>query len=49
MTQDNRRRRKMVGVYERPASADRRLRRWLPWLIALVATLAWLAYLAFAR
>jgi hypothetical protein len=49
MTQNGGKREKMVGVYERPASADRRLRRWLPWLIALVVTLAWLAYFAFAR
>lgn len=48
MKNGNKPQHKMVGVYDRPARADSRWRRWLPWAIAVALTLAWLLYL-FAR
>ena len=39
--------RRVVGVYDRPASADRMRNRWVWLLIALLAGLAWLAIYAF--
>ncbi len=46
-TEDKQRR--VVGVYDRPASADRNFRRWVPVAVAVVVGLAWLAYLMFGR
>ena len=41
--------RKVVGVYDRPARADRKWPRWLPAIIAVLVGLAWLAYLLLQR
>jgi hypothetical protein len=41
--------RKVVGVYDRPASADRRRGPWLAIVIAVLIALAWIAYFAFTR
>ena len=38
--------RRVVGVYDRPASADRKRNRWVWLLIALLAGLAWLVFSA---
>ena len=42
--------RKVVGVYDRPAGADRKREPWI-WivLVALLITLAWFAYFEFSR
>jgi hypothetical protein len=34
---------KKVGVYDRPASADRKRGPWI-WAIAILVALAWMAY-----
>jgi hypothetical protein len=34
---------KKVGVYDRPASADRKRGPWI-WVIAILISLAWMAY-----
>jgi hypothetical protein len=38
-----------VGIYERPASADRAWRRWVVWAIAIAAAGAWGVYFLWAR
>lgn len=48
MSADDKPQRK-VGIYDRPASADRKWKRWLPLLIAALASLAWIAYLLLAH
>jgi hypothetical protein len=48
MTTDDKPQRK-VGVYDRPASADRKWKRWLPLGIAVLLSAAWIAYLLLAR
>jgi hypothetical protein len=48
MTAEDKSQRK-VGIYERPASADRRWQRWLPFAVAAVVSLAWIAYLLLTR
>ena len=40
--------RKVVGVYDRPAGADRRRSR-LIWIVAVLIALAWIAYFLFGR
>lgn len=40
---------KVVGVYERPASADRKRGLWIAVVLAVLATIAWIAYFAFGR
>lgn len=45
----NDKQRKVVGVYDRPASADRKRRPWLWIVLAVLISLAWLAYFAFGR
>lgn len=40
-------RRKVVGVYDRPASADRKRSRWILVVLAVLIAIAWTAYLAF--
>ena len=39
--------RKVVGVYDRPASADRKRGRWIAIVLAVLIAIAWMAYLAF--
>jgi flagellar basal body-associated protein FliL len=42
--------RKVVGVYDRPAGADRKRGSWILVVAATVLTLvAWMAYFAFSR
>ena len=41
--------RKAVGVYDRPAGADRKRGPTLAILLALLVALAWVAYYAFSR
>jgi hypothetical protein len=48
MNGDGRPQRK-IGIYDRPASADRRGKRFLPLIIAVLVSLAWLVYLLLAR
>lgn len=40
---------KVVGVYERPARADRKRGPWILMVVAVLATIAWIAYFAFGR
>lgn len=40
--------RKVVGVYDRPAGADRR-RGPLIWIAAVLIAIAWIAYFFFGR
>ena len=42
-------RRKVVGVYDRPASADRKPARWILILLAVLIAIAWIAYFVFGR
>lgn len=46
---NNEKQRKAVGVYDRPASADRKRGPWIVAIVAVIMTLAWLAYFAFGR
>ena len=41
--------RKVVGVYDRPASADRKRGPWIAVVLAVLVAIAWMAYLAFSR
>jgi hypothetical protein len=38
-----------VAIFERPASADRPRRAWLPWAIAGVVSVAWGLYYFWVR
>jgi hypothetical protein len=38
-----------VGIYERPASADRPRRGWVVWAIAIAVAVAWGVYFLWAR
>ena len=38
-----------VGIYERPASADRPRRRWVIWAIAIAVVCAWSFFLFSTR
>ena len=48
MTTNNKPQRK-VGIYDRPAGADRKWKRWLPMVIAVLLALVWTAYLLLTR
>jgi len=41
--------RKVVGVYDRPASADRKRSPWIWIALAVLIALAWVAYFEFSR
>jgi hypothetical protein len=41
--------RKVVGVYDRPASADRKRVPWAWVIVVLLIALAWIAWFAFRR
>ncbi|MGZ8254745.1 MAG: hypothetical protein ACXW2G_03785 [Burkholderiaceae bacterium] len=41
--------RKAVGVYDRPASADRKRGPWILVVLAVLIAIAWMAYFAFSR
>jgi hypothetical protein len=38
-----------VGIYERPASADRPKAKWIVWLIAIAVSIAWAIYFFWYR
>lgn len=38
-----------VAIFDRPASADRPRRAWLPWVAAIVLAAAWGAYVLWMR
>ena len=38
-----------VAVFERPASADRPRRNWLPWALAVAVSAAWGLYIFWLR
>lgn len=46
---DDDKRRKVVGVYDRPAGADRKRSRWVWVVLAVLIAIAWMAYFAFGR
>ena len=41
--------RKVVGVYDRPAGADRKRNPWIWIVLVVLITLAWVAYFEFSR
>ena len=46
--ENNDKRRKAVGVYDRPASADRKRGPWILAVIGVLIAIAWMAYFAFS-
>lgn len=46
--QNDDKRRKAVGVYDRPASADRKRGPWILIVLAVLIAIAWVAYFAFS-
>lgn len=33
-----------VGIYDRPASADRPIAKWIVWIVAIVISVGWAVY-----
>jgi hypothetical protein len=47
--EDDEKRRKVVGVYDRPPSADRKRGPWVFVVLLILIAVAWMAYFAFNR